>query len=127
MRVIVCGGRDFTDRQLCFDSLDRLLSGLENVEIISGHARGADTYGEEYAVFHGLRRKYFVADWKRYGRSAGPIRNQQMLEYAMKDTAMVIAFWDGQSRGTKNMIEQARRARVKVEIVNYREESNVKV
>lgn len=106
-RVIVCGGRDFNNRELCFESLDRYLKGYENIEIVSGHARGADTLGEEYAHAHGLKLTIFEADWEQYGKSAGAVRNRQMLKYASKETPVVIAFWDGKSRGTKNMIDQA--------------------
>ena len=106
-RVIVCGGRDFDNRELCFESLDRYLKGYENIEIVSGHARGADTLGEEYAHAHGLKLAIFKADWEQYGKGAGAIRNRQMLRYASKETPVVIAFWDGKSRGTKNMIDQA--------------------
>ena len=121
MRVIICGGRDFADKKLCFDSLGRLLSEYEAMEIVSGHARGADLFGEEYARIHGLKLTVFKADWKKYGRGAGPVRNRQMLEYALKGTAVIIAFWDGKSKGTKNMIDQARKAGAEVKIVRYPE------
>lgn len=106
-RVIVCGGRDFNNRELCFESLDRYLKGHENIEIVSGHARGADALAEEYAKAHGLKLTIFKADWKQYGKSAGAIRNRQMLQYASKEAPLVIAFWDGKSKGTRNMIDQA--------------------
>ena len=120
-RVIICGGRDFSDTGLCFDSLDLCLAGYEAVEIVSGHASGADLLGEAYARAHGLKLSVFKADWKQYGRGAGPVRNRQMLEYAMEETALVIAFWDGESKGTKNMIDQARKAGSEVKIVRYPE------
>lgn len=107
VRAIVCGGRNFNDRKLCFESLDRYLSEYKDLEIVSGHARGADSLGEEYAKLHGLKLSIFKADWEQYGKSAGAIRNRQMLRYASKETPVVIAFWDGKSRGTKNMIDQA--------------------
>ena len=123
-RVIICGGRDFSDKGLCFDSLDLFLAGYETVEIVSGHASGADLLGEAYARAHGLKLSVFKADWKRYGRGAGPIRNRQMLEYAIEETALVIAFWDGKSKGTKNMIDQARKAGSEVKIVRYSEKDD---
>lgn len=116
-RVIVCGGRDFNDRELCFASLDRFLP--EECEIVSGNAKGADSFGEEYAAEHSIRLAVFKPDWGKYGRAAGPVRNRQMLEYALEKKAMVIAFWDGRSRGTKNMIDQARKAGAEVNIVGY--------
>lgn len=116
-RVIICGGRDFDDKQLCFSTLDRLVD--KDCEIISGHAKGADLFGEEYALTQGIAVTTFKPDWKRYGRGAGPVRNRQMLEYAAEQQAFIIAFWDGKSKGTKNMIEQAKKAGIKVEIVGY--------
>lgn len=118
-RVIVCGGRDFYDKALLFDSLDRILRGMDSVEIVSGHARGADAIGEEYAGARSLRLKIIKAEWKRYGHAAGPVRNGQMLRYAMGDAPMVVAFWDGKSRGTKDMMRRAQDAGVKVQVVGY--------
>lgn len=116
-RVIVCGGVDFTDEKLCFEQLDRILPRYDNVEIVSGHARGADALGERYAKSHGIQLKIFKAEWKSYGKAAGPIRNKAMLNYAMEETPVIIAFWNGVSRGTKNMVEQARKAGAEVNIV----------
>lgn len=118
-RVIVCGGRDFNDKELCFKSLDKYIGDDSTIELVSGHAKGADTIGEDYAKQRNLKVSVFKPDWKRYGRGAGPIRNRQMLEYALESRPMIIAFWDGQSRGTKNMIDQARKAGATVHIVSY--------
>lgn len=119
VRVIVCGGRDFQNRSLCFESLESVLSAYESLEIVSGHAKGVDTFGEEYAKEHGIKVSIFKPDWKQYGRAAGPIRNRQMLEYALETSAVIVAFWDGVSKGTKNMIEQAKKAGATVHVVNY--------
>ena len=116
-RVIVCGSRNFTDKEICFKALDQLLGENPNVEIISGHAKGADQFGEEYAALHGIPTKVFLPDWKRYGRGAGLIRNQEMLAYSKEESSLVVAFWDGKSKGTKNMIETASAEGVKVYIV----------
>ena len=116
-RVIVCGGRDFQDKEKCFESLDVILAGNPHIEIVSGHAKGADSFGEEYAKKHGISVKVFRPDWKRYGRGAGPIRNKEMLEYAAEEEPMIIAFWDGKSKGTKNMINQAIKAGANVKII----------
>lgn len=116
-RVIVCGSRNFTDKEICFKALDQLLGENPNVEIVSGHAKGADQFGEEYAALHGIPTKVFLPDWKRYGRGAGLIRNQEMLAYSKEESSLVVAFWDGKSKGTKNMIETASAEGVKVYIV----------
>ena len=116
-RVIVCGSQHFYDKEFCFSQLDLILSEFSNPEIVSGHAKGADSFGEEYAGLHGLKLSVFPPEWKRYGRGAGPVRNRQMLEYALGAKPLVVAFWNGKSRGTKNMIEQAQKAHVEVRII----------
>lgn len=118
-RIIICGGLSFHDNDLLGTYVDDIIQQFPNCEIISGHARGADTLGEEYAKQHNIPLKVFPAEWNKYGKAAGPIRNGQMLKYAITADAMVIAFWDGHSRGTKNMLEQARRAGVECKIVYY--------
>lgn len=83
--------------------------------IVSGHATGADALGERYAQERGLQVELHPADWDAYGRAAGPKRNEQMAEVA----DALIAFWDGQSRGTANMINVARKKGLKAFVVNY--------
>lgn len=116
-RVIVCGSRNFTDKETCFKVLDQLFGESPNAEIISGHAKGADQFAEEYAVLHGIPVKVFPPDWKRYGRGAGPIRNREMLACAKEKTPLVVAFWDGKSSGTRNMLELAKAEGVEIRIV----------
>lgn len=110
-KVVIAGSRDFTD----YDFLKRVLDSriFDTDVIISGGARGVDTLAELYAKERGLKCIVFRADWKKYGKSAGPIRNRQM---AMEGTHL-IAFWDGESRGTKNMIEQAKNFNLDVEVI----------
>lgn len=121
-RMIVCGGRDFNDRALLHETLAEAIMRYLDVEIVSGHARGADIMGEWYAKDHGIPCKVFPAQWDKYGKSAGYRRNAQMLEYAMQERAVVIAFWDGQSRGTKHMIETSKKAGAEVIVIGYRNE-----
>lgn len=112
-KVIIAGTRSFTDYSLLRQYADFKLSRIEDsIEIVSGHARGADAMGERYAEEHGYALKLFPADWKRYGKRAGIIRNAEMAEYA----DALIAFWDGKSRGTYNMIEEARSRHLKIGI-----------
>lgn len=117
-RVIICGSREFDNKGLCFAKLDEILSKYENVEIISGQSKGADLFGEEYAQLHSLKMTIFPANWKRYGKTAGPIRNKAMLMYALEAETIVIAFWNGSSRGTKNMIEQAEKQNVRIYVID---------
>ena len=123
-RVIVAGGVHFNDYETLKNTLDDHISNSskEEIEIVSGHAKGADSLGERYAKEHGIKCIVFPADWKKYGRAAGPIRNKQMLEYAMKQQASLIAFWNGESKGTKNMISIAEKAGIEVKIVHYQKE-----
>ena len=109
VRIITAGGRDFGDYRLLADTLDSLLTELEtdDITIVSGGCRGADTLGERYASEHGIPIKVFPADWKTWGRAAGPIRNRQMAEFASAGHGILIAFWDGKSRGTASMIRLA--------------------
>lgn len=77
--------------------------GINDIIIVSGCASGADAIGERYAEEKGFAVEKYPADWKRYGRGAGFIRNRQMAEVC----DYVICFWDGESKGTKSMIDYA--------------------
>lgn len=118
-RMIVAGGRDFSDEELLNTTLDALRAELGDIEIVSGHARGADQLAESYAKKHMIPLKTFPAEWRTYGRGAGPIRNQAMLAYIMDGNPVVTVFWDGHSKGTKNMIDQARNAGVDCRVIMY--------
>lgn len=106
-RVIIAGSRDFNDYQMLERKLDHLLGGLtkegRRIECVSGGAKGADTLGERYAVERGLAFRRFPAEWERYGKQAGWVRNQLMAWYSTH----LVAFWDGSSRGTGAMIKTA--------------------
>lgn len=116
MKVIIAGGRDFDDYGLLKHICDHMLQNhKEDLIIVSGCARGADTLGEQYAKDNGYLIKPFKANWDKYGKAAGHIRNSQMAEYA----DALIAFWDGSSKGTKNMIDQAYKNTLKVHVENY--------
>ena len=119
-RVIVAGGRDFDNYPHMREMLDKVLAGLgEDAEIVSGHAKGADRLGERYAVEKGLRLRVMPADWKSLGRIAGIFRNQRMLDYASEETPMVVAFWDGSSRGTADILRRAGKAGVRTAVFGY--------
>lgn len=110
MKVLVCGGRDFSDVHLLSVTLGAILEGAGITEIIHGGASGADTLAGRYAVRKGIPVTVFPADWKAHGKAAGPIRNAQMLSEGRPD--MVVAFKGG--RGTDDMIRQAKAAGVAV-------------
>ena len=116
-RVIIAGTRDFADYEALKTYADYKLSRIEDsIEIVSGGSRGADTLGEQYAREKGYSIKRFPAEWEKYGRSAGPRRNEAMARYA----DALLAYWDGESRGTKNMIELAKEHGLKVGVYQYR-------
>lgn len=115
-KVIIAGGRDFNNYPLLQEKCDAILKDIkEDITVVSGTARGADLLGEEYSRNRSYQLVYFPANWRLYGKSAGPVRNREMAEYA----DALIAFWDGESRGTKHMIETAREKNLKVRIINY--------
>jgi hypothetical protein len=116
MRVIIAGGRDFNNfKYFCLnvnESLDSLMysDDPQDFEIISGGVNGADKLGEKFAKEGGFKLKIMPADWTTNGKYAGYIRNSEMADYAKKDSdyAILIAFWDGKSKGTKHMIDIAK-------------------
>lgn len=111
MRVLVCGGRDFSDQGLLCKVLGGLVDefGLD-FTIIEGCARGADRMAGVWADIHNKGHLQFPADWDRYGGAAGPKRNQQMLDEGQPD--LVIAFPGG--TGTSDMIRRATKAGIEV-------------
>ena len=112
MKVIIAWGRNFNDYEKLCQFCDKLLSKKIEIEVVSGTANGADKLGEKYANDNGYAIKQFPAEWDKYGKSAGYKRNTKMAEYA----DALIAFWDGKSRGTKHMIDFAKRANLKVNV-----------
>jgi len=125
MRVLVCGGRTFSDlskkkrgtpewdkadreRVFIFDTLDRLaIEANENLTIISGKAKGADTSAAAYARITWRGLEEYPADWENLGPAAGPIRNKQMIDEGRPD--LVVAFPGG--NGTADMVNKAKKAR----------------
>lgn len=113
VKLIVAGGRDFQNYPLMCKELDKIRESIEC--IISGDAKGADTYGCIYARDNNISIRHFPADWQKYGASAGYIRNHEMGDYADE----LIAFWDGTSPGTKDMIDYMNKLGKKVTIIRY--------
>jgi len=111
MRVLVCGSRDWVDEKSITNELDKL--PLDTV-IIEGGARGADSIAQRYARSKGFQVETYKADWGKYNKAAGPIRNQQMLETGVD---LVIAFQLNNSRGTKDMINRSKMVGVEAKII----------
>lgn len=110
MKVLVCGGRDYTDSRYLFGYLDALHAVTPITDVIHGAARGADMLAHEWAYQRQVRMWPCPADWKALGKAAGPIRNKAMLDEHKPD--LVVAFPGG--RGTQNMVELAGRAGVRI-------------
>ena len=122
-RVIIAGGRDFNNYALLEQTMDRLLENVQdNIAVVCGMARGADSLGEQYAKTRGYTVCYFPAEWDTYGRAAGYRRNTKMAENA----DALVAFWDGHSRGTKHMIDIANRHKLNVRVIRYGFENTAK-
>lgn len=122
---IIAGSREFNDYELLKESCDFYLSNKLNdpdinVVIISGAARGADHLGEEYARERGLLIKKFPADWDKYGKSAGYIRNTKMASIA--NAAIVFLISDKECKGSRMMINIARKNNLLVRIVEKKGE-----
>lgn len=113
MTVLVCGGRDYANEVELFTTLDMIRCEKEITLIIHGGARGADALAGMWARLHKIPEKVFLPDWKTFGKSAGQLRNSQMLMEGNPD--LVTAFSGG--KGTQNMVSLARAAGVKVKII----------
>lgn len=108
MKVIIAGSRTITRELIIVDAVHA--SKFEIIEVVSGGARGVDKLGERYAESLNLPLKRLPANWNKYGLKAGYLRNVEMANYA----DALIAVWDGKSRGTKMMIDIAKKKGLKV-------------
>lgn len=132
MKVIIAGGRDFNDFEFVCEKLNMLPMQMFT-EIVCGKADGADALGEKWAKKWGIPVKEFPAPWddikdkpyyqlgtrhdgKQYWKAAGPYRNGQMRNYA----DVLVAFWNGKSKGTRDMINQMLEAKKEVHVFIYK-------
>ncbi|HXH87246.1 MAG TPA: SLOG family protein [Gaiellaceae bacterium] len=115
MKVLVCGSRRFADPFRVSLAIDARMRALpKRAAVIHGAAQGADRIAAEAAHRCGHTVKSFPADWKTYGKRAGFVRNREMLD---QHPDLVIAFWDGQSRGTAHTINTAKARGIPVEVI----------
>lgn len=116
-RVIIAGSRSFNNyallREHCLSFLQEKMK-THRVIIVSGHARGADSLGERFANELGLPFELHPAKWRLLGKAAGMVRNAEMA----KCSDALIAFWDGESRGTRHMINFARKRGLDISVFN---------
>jgi hypothetical protein len=113
--LAIIGGRNFHDYILLSREVKLFTSGLSISQIISGGAKGADSLGECYAIEYGIPIKILYPDWNKYGRSAGILRNSDII----RESTHVIAFWDGLSKGTKDSINKAQTQNKILKIVYF--------
>ena len=120
MRVLVCGSRDWADRDAIWCVLNGILRDNADVVVIQGGARGADYLALRWAYVNHQPNETHPADWSKHDRAAGPIRNQQMLDEGKPD--LVWAFTTkplGQSKGTADMVSRAVAAGIPVYVVRH--------
>lgn len=119
MRIIITGTRTYDNYEELSKVTDEFIEklGLEKKyqTIITGGARGADTLGKKYADENEIDNVVYKANWGKYGKSAGVIRNGEMA----KNADILLAFWDGSSKGTKDMIDKAFRRQLRIRVFNY--------
>jgi len=118
MKLAVIGGRDFDNYTLLANILWDLLKVKGTISqdtIVSGGAKGADSFAKKYAKEESIPYLEFPAEWDKYGKSAGFLRNQTIVD----NCDMVLAFWDGESRGTADTIAKAKKAKKPTFIVYY--------
>jgi len=118
LKLIVAGGREFKDYQRLSAEIFAYAEGVGDnvgVSLVSGMARGADALGYRFAKENNVTVYEFPADWDKYGKRAGYLRNAEMAQFA--DALM--AFWDGKSRGTKHMIDCMTQMGKPVVVVRY--------
>lgn len=115
MKLAVVGSRNFSDYELLKHKLDTIHSIKPISFIISGGASGADSLSERWARENGVPTKIFLPDWDRFGKSAGYKRNVQIV----CECDSLIAFWDGQSKGTQHSINLAKEKLKPIAIIKF--------
>lgn len=115
-KLIIAGGRGFEDKDLMHETL-RQFYGILFAEFVLGMcSTGADRLALEYAQSRGRKIHRFPADWEKNGKKAGPIRNEEMAKFA----DVLVAFWDGESKGTRDMINRALKYNCEVHVYRYK-------
>jgi hypothetical protein len=111
MKVAVIGSRTFSDYAL----VKSTLCSLDITLLVSGGAMGADSLGEQYAKLNKIPTKIFYPDWQTYGRKAGFLRNTDIIN----ESELIVAFWDGKSKGTLDSIKKAEELNKKILIIKF--------
>lgn len=110
MKVIIAGSRNISDYQYFCNFMQTLYMADQITEVVCGMASGVDIMGKRWAEEKGIPVKKMPANWSLYGKAAGPIRNKEMAEYA----DVLILLWDGKSKGSQNMLNNAKTKDLKI-------------
>jgi hypothetical protein len=113
MKVVIAGSRNVEDLSLVEKAISE--SGFLITEVVSGGAKGVDFLAEQWAEENDIPVSVFNADWGQYGRGAGPVRNAEMTDYA----EALIAVWDGESKGTRDVIAKAEKKGLQVFVCHH--------
>ena len=116
IKLAIVGSRTFNDLNMFYKLIQMIKVYYNIIQIISGGARGADTIGEKYADDNNISKLIFKADWKKYGKKAGFIRNVDIIE----NCDLCLAFWDGESHGTKHDIELCEKMNKQCMVYNFK-------
>ena len=111
MKIAIIGSRNFTNYKLLQEILEQYKPKITLV--VSGTAKGADSLGEKWALENNIQTLIFPADWNQYGKRAGFIRNEDII----KNCDCCVAFWDGESKGTKHSLSLCKKYNKPVKIV----------
>ena len=114
IKLAIIGGRDFNNYELLENTLESYKAKISL--IVSGAARGADSLGERWAIDNNIKTLIFPADWETHGKRAGFIRNEDII----KNCDAVIAFWDGNSKGTSHSLSLANKYNKPTKIIYYK-------
>lgn len=113
--VIIAGSRNYHNKKFLFNMAGWWYGTLQTtpeIEVISGGANGADKLGEKWAEYMGFPVRQYLPDWEGHGKKAGILRNVEMAKVG----DVLLAFWDGESKGTKHMIDEALRRGLEVHV-----------
>lgn len=122
MKLAIIGSRSFDDYNLLKQICDKIHTKYVITEIVSGGAKGADLLGERFANEYAIKTNIFIPDWNRHGKSAGFIRNNDIVNHS----DLVLAFWDGVSKGTNHSINIAKKTNKPIIIFNYKSKTYTK-
>lgn len=115
MKLAIIGSRNFSDKSAATDAFRMIHAATPVSLIISGGARGADRIGAQIAADFGIELKEYIPDWDKHGKSAGFIRNADIIG----NCEAVLCFWDGVSKGTAHSLSLAKKQKKKTIIIYF--------